>query len=276
MDGTFSGLGGTLTLTSDGALYGAGWDLTLPYGVDYDPAAALAADPVRIAEGVVSAAAGYNYGLYVTGDGALRFIGSSGIPFAERFAFDGRIREVFAAPDRDVFRLTDDAGDTWVWGNNLSGELEPYAATLRDVVDGVMLTQRWGKAVWRYMQHGDERRCKGSMLEICPWETLGELRRRVSESPAYRAVSAAYGENNVLIKYVKRSVSPWREIRSPNWSEEAYEREAFIDNAVPQRPGIRDQRIEAYCGEERDLTYSIGIYTVNHYLFSPIKAGKEI
>ena len=50
----------------------------------------------------------------------------------------------------------------------------------------------------------------------------------------------------------------------------------LIDNAVPQRPGIRDQRIEAYCGEERDLTYSIGIYTVNHYLFSPIKAGKEI
>ena len=68
---SFSGVGGMLTLTSDGVLYGVGWDLAFPYGVDYDPAAAMAAPPVRIAERVVSAAAGYNYGLYVTADGAL-------------------------------------------------------------------------------------------------------------------------------------------------------------------------------------------------------------
>lgn len=62
MDRVYTGSGGTLRLADDGVLSGAGWDLTLPYGVDYDPAAALAASPVKIAEGVISAAAGYNYG----------------------------------------------------------------------------------------------------------------------------------------------------------------------------------------------------------------------
>ena len=112
---TYQGVGGRLTLTAEGELYGAGWDLTLPYGVDYDPAAALAAKPVKIAGDVISAAAGYNYGLYVTSDGTLHFVGSSGIPYAERFSFDGRVREVFAEPDRDVFRLRDENDDTYVW-----------------------------------------------------------------------------------------------------------------------------------------------------------------
>ena len=59
-DRTLTGVGGRLTLTPTGELYGVGWDLAVPYGVDYDPADALAAPPVKIAEGVLSAAAGYN------------------------------------------------------------------------------------------------------------------------------------------------------------------------------------------------------------------------
>lgn len=78
---TYSSVSAVLTLMPEGTLYGAGWDLSLPYGADYDPAAALASPQLKIAEGVISAAAGYNYGLYVTEDGALHFIGSSGIPF---------------------------------------------------------------------------------------------------------------------------------------------------------------------------------------------------
>ncbi len=172
MDHVFSGLGGTLRLDDDGVLRGAGWDLSLPYGVDYDPAAALTAPPVKIAEDVISAAAGYNYGLYVTADGALHFIGSSGVPFAERFAFDGRVREVFAEPDRDVFRLKDEAGNTYTWGDNWSGRLQPLKLTPRAVLDDRTLTSRRGKAVWRYEQCGAEHRCRGLLLEHAPWEAV--------------------------------------------------------------------------------------------------------
>ena len=267
--------GGKLWLSKEGVLSGAGWDLSLPYGVDYDPAAALAAPPVKIAEGVISAAAGYNYGLYVTGDGALHFIGASGIPFAERFAFEGRITEVFAEPDRDVFRLKDKAGNTYIWGENWSGRLQPLELTPRAVLDDQRLVSRRGKAVWHYELHGAERRCRGLLLEHAPWEIRGELHRQVSENDEYRRLSMEYGENNLLLKYIQRSVSPDRDIRSENWSEADYESLEEGPSTVPHYPGVRNLRVEAYCGKERDIIYTIGIYTVNRYVFRPIRIEQE-
>ncbi len=271
----FSGVGGTLTLTSEGVLFGAGWDLVLPYGVDYDPAAALAAAPVKIAEGVVSAAAGYNYGLYVTEDGQLHFIGSSGIPFVERFAFEGRIREAFADPDRDVFRLTDENGDTYIWGDNWSGQLQRIKLTPRAVLDDQVITSRRGKAVWRYELNGVEQRCRGLLLEHAAWEIRGELRRQASERDEYRRLSATYGENNLMLKYIQCDLSQDRDIQSENWSEADYERLENGPSAVPQLPGVRNLRIEAYSGKERDFRYTVGIYTVNRVLFRPIKIKQE-
>ena len=274
-DRIWTGVGGRLTLTPDGSLYGAGWDLVLPYGVDYDPAAALAAPPVKIAEGVVRAAAGYNYGLYVTADGTLHFIGSSGVPFAQRFAFDEKIREVFAAPDRDVFRLTDENGDAWIWGDNWSGRLQPLKLTPRAVLDGQTLASRRGKAVYRYTLNGTEYRCKGLLLEHAAWEIRGELHRQISESAAYRRLSAEYGENNLLCKYIQRSVTEDRAIQSDNWSKAEYESLEEGPAAVPQFPGVRNLRLEAYCGKERDFHFTVGIYTVNRVLFRPIKIEQE-
>ena len=275
MDREFSGLGGTLWLSDEGVLFGAGWDLSLPYGADYDQAAAMAAPRVKIAEKVICAAAGYNYGLYVTEDGTLHFIGRSGIPFAERFAFDGQIRAVFAEPDRDVFRLTDASGEAWVWGNNLSGDLQPSKATPRAVLDAKTLTLRQGKAVWRYQKDGEEHRCRGLLLDHPGWEVLGELRRRVSEDADYRRLSAEYGENNLLLKYIRRGLSPSRDIRSENWSEEEYRSVEECPSAIPRLPGMRGLRLVAFCGKEQDLSYTVGIYTFNRYLFRPIKSEKE-
>lgn len=274
-DRTFTGVGGRLTLTAEGGLYGVGWDLTIPYGADYDPAAALAAPPVKIAEGVVSAAAGYNYGLYATADGSLHFVGNSGIPYAERFAFDGRVREVFADPDRDVFRLTDEADESWVWGDNWSGALQKTERTPRAVLDGQTLTQRRGKAVWRYQLDGKERRCKGLLLEVPGWETLGKLRRQVSESEDYRRLSAEYGENNLLLKYIRQGLSPDRDIQSENWSEEEYDGMEECPNAIPHQPGVRKLCLEAFCGRERIVTYTVGIYTINRHLFQPVKEERR-
>lgn len=267
----FSGVGGRLMLTPEGVLYGVGWDLRLPYGADYDPAAAMAAPPVRIAEGVISAAAGYNYGLYVTEDGALHFVGSSGLPFAERFSFDGQIREVWADPDRDAFRLKDEAGEAYVWGDNNTEILEPRRAVIRAVLDGQTVTRRMGRAIWRYRECGTERRSRGLLAEVPAWEVRAWLKRRVSEDAAYRALSDEYGEDNILLKYVRRDTSPQREIRSANWSETDYEKTPGKDNFVPGNPGIRERCIEAYFGVEFDLTYSVGIYTENRYLFEPVR-----
>jgi hypothetical protein len=275
MDRVFSGLGGTLRLDDDGVLRGAGWDLSLPYGVDYDPAAALTAPPVKIAEDVISAAAGYNYGLYVTADGALHFLGSSGVPYAEHFAFDGTIREVFAEPDRDVFRLTDEAGETYIWGDNYSGLLQKLALTPRAVLDGQTLTSRRGKAVYRYTLNGEEHRCRGLLLEHAPWEIRGELHRLVSESEEFRLLSEAWGERNLLLKYIQRSVSEDRDIRSENWSEEEYDSLEEGPAAVPRQPGVRKLRVDSYCGKERDVVYTIGIYTINRVMFRPIKMEQE-
>ena len=275
MDRVFSGLGGTLRLSENGVLSGVGWDLSIPYGVDYDPDAALTAPPVRIADDVISAAAGYDYGLYVTADGMLHFIGSSGIPYAERFAFDGRICEVFAKPDRDVFRLADKAGDSWVWGDNWSGALQKTERTPRAVLEGQTLIQRRGKAIWRYEQDGRECRRRGVLLEAPGWEILGELRRQVSQNDDYCRLSAEYGENNLLLKYIRQGLSPDRDIQTENWSEEEYDGVEECPNASPRRPGVRNLRLEAFCGRERNVTYTVGIYTINRYLFQPVKNEKE-
>ena len=32
-------------------------------------------------------------------------VGDAGLPFKERFSFDGKIKEVFAEPDRDIFSV---------------------------------------------------------------------------------------------------------------------------------------------------------------------------
>ena len=268
-DREFRGEGGTLTLSSEGILYGAGWDLVYAYGVDYDPAAALSAPPVKIAETVVSAAAGYNYGLYVTADGTLHFIGDSGIPYAERFAFDGRIRRVFAEADRDVFSLEDDKGDTWRWGCNFAFDLADRLLVPRAVLDDQVVTVKKGLAIWYYEADGRTHYRKGILCENVGSSTLGRLRRLAIRHEGYRRLSAQYGEDNMMLKYVLRNRSPKREIRSPDWSEEAYERAE--DGDIPFGPQVVNRHQCAYCGTAEDLTYSIGIYTENRYLFQPVK-----
>ena len=265
----FHGDGGILMLSADGILCGVGWNLVYAYGVDYDPSAALSAPPVKIAENVVSAAAGYNYGLYVTADGKLHFIGDSGIPYAERFAFDGRIRRVFAEADRDVFSLEDEKGDIWRWGCNLGFDLEDKIMKPRAVLDAQVITAKRGKAIWCYEAEGRTHYCKGILHENLGSSALGKLKQWTARQKEYRCLSAQYGEDNMLLKYVLRSRSPKREIRSPNWSEEAYERAE--DVGFPFGPQVVNRRKYACCGTEEELTYSIGIYTMNRFLFQPIK-----
>ena len=268
-DFEFHGEGGTLTLSAKGILNGAGWDLVYAYGVDYDPVAALSAPPVKIAENVISAAAGYNYGLYVTADGILHFIGDSGIPYAERFAFDGRIRRVFAEADRDVFSLEDEKGDIWRWGCNFASELADRLTVPRAVLDDQVVTAKRGKAIWCYEAEGQTHYYKGILYENVGSSALATLRQRAVLHEEFRHLSAQYGADNMMLKYVLRNRSPKREIRSPDWSEEAYER--CEDVGFPFGPQVVNRRQFAYSGTAEELTYSIGIYTENRYLFQPIK-----
>lgn len=268
-DQEFHGEGGTLTLSAEGILCGAGWDLVYAYGVDYDSSAALSAPLVKIAENVVSAAAGYNYGLYVTADGTLHFIGDSGIPYAERFAFNGRIRQVFAEADRDVFSLEDEKGDIWRWGCNFACDLADRGTVPRAVLDDQVVTAKRGKAIWCYEAEGRIHYYKGILYENVGSSALGKLKQWAIQQKEYRHLSAQYGEDNMLLKYVLRNRSPKREICSPDWSEDAYERAEDVD--FPFGPQVMNRRQCAYCGTAEELTYSIGIYTENRYLFQPIK-----
>ena len=265
----FQGEGGILTLSAEGILSGAGWDLVYAYGVDYDSAAALSAPLVKIAENVVSAAAGYNYGLYVTSDGTLHFIGNSGIPYAERFAFDGRIRRVFAEADRDVFSLEDEKGDIWRWGCNFACDLADRLTVPRAVLDDHVVTAKRGKAIWCYEAEGRTHYCKGILYENVGSSALATLRQWAILHEEFRHLSAQYGADNMMLKYVLRNRSPKREICSPDWSEEAYERAE--DVGFPFGPQVVNRHLCAYCGTAEELTYSIGIYTENRYLFQPIK-----
>ena len=268
-DQEFHGEGGTLTLSAEGILNGVGWNLVYAYGVDYDPVAALSAPPVKIAENVVSAAAGYNYGLYVTADGTLHFIGDSGIPYAERFAFEGRIRRVFAEANRDVFLLEDEKGDIWRWGCNFASDLTDRIMKPQAVLDDQVVTAKSGKAIWCYEVEGQTHYYKGILYENVGCSALATLRQRAVLHEEFRRLSAQYGEDNMLLKYVLRSRSPKHEICSPNWSEDAYERAE--DVGFPFGPQVVNRRLCAYCGTAEELTYSIGIYTENRYLFQPIK-----
>ena len=268
-DQVFHGEGGVLMLSAEGILNGTGWDLVYAYGVDYDPSAALSAPPVKIAENVVSAAAGYNYGLYVTADGKLHFIGDSGIPYAERFAFDGRIRRVFAEADRDVFSLEDEKGDIWHWGCNFACNLADRLKVPRAVLDDHVVTAKRGKLIWCYETEGQTHYRKGILYENIGSSALGKLKQWAIRQKEYRRLSAQYGEDNMLLKYVLRNRSSKREICSPDWSEEAYERAE--DVGFPFGPQVVNRRKYACCGTEEELTYSIGIYTINRFLFQPIK-----
>ena len=275
MDREYSGEGGKLILSDSGVLYGSGWDLTYAYGVEYSEEKAKAADPVMIAANVISAAAGYNYALYVTGDGKLHFIGDSGIPFKERFSFDGRIKEVFAKPDRNEFRLIDENGVSYAWGDNQSAGIFPLKQTIRAVVNDQIVTLKDGYLIWAYKQDGEERRCAGTLMNYPSSEKRGLVRMRLRYTKLLKDLCREYGPENLLYKYVLRSKSELRELVSPNWSPREYEKLNVCDLPHPHGPGITDIRHEAYWGVEKDYTYSVGIYSINYIIYNPIKIDAQ-
>ena len=270
----FYGEGGRLTLTEDGVLYGAGWNLTFPYSVDYSEEKAKAAAPVKIAENVTDAAAGFNYAIYVTDDGKLHFVGDSGIPFRERFSFDGVIRGVSAEPDRDVFYLTDENGDRYVFGYNAEGSLVPLEYTIHGVFDNQVVTMRDGVLVWIYKQDGKECRKIGPLLNYFLMEIRGVLRMRISRTKFYRDIVREYGEDNIEVKYVLRSKSEKRRIKSADWTNDLRSLE-LLNDYIPHGRGITDIRRGPYIGIERDYTYSLGLLTINYFVYKPVKLDKS-
>ena len=192
MEREFYGEGGRLVLTDSGRLYGSGWNLTFLYSADYSEEKAKAAAPVLLAENVISAAAGYNYALFVTDDGTLHFVGDSGIPYKERFSFEGKVREVYAEPDRDVFRLTDENGDRYIFGENRLGEIRPLIYRVHAVLDNQVVTLRDGELVWIYKQDGTECRRIGLLRNYLTFSQRGLLRMRISQTEIYQKLSSAW------------------------------------------------------------------------------------
>lgn len=115
----FAGNSGVLILTREGTLYGWGNNSQGQYGIVQQDMILDA--PQKIAENVRSAAAGYNYSIYVTEEGQTVLLGNSGIPYIERFQGFDHAAEVYAAPDKDVFWIVSQTGGLYVWGQNNDG-----------------------------------------------------------------------------------------------------------------------------------------------------------
>lgn len=80
-----------------------------------------------VAENVISAAAGYNYSIYLDRKGKIYFLGNSGIPFKKRFEQGNLVfKNVYAATDNDIFGAETQNGDFYVWGDNHSELIENF------------------------------------------------------------------------------------------------------------------------------------------------------
>ena len=78
-----------------------------------------------IAENVISAAAGYNYSIYLDSSGQVHFLGNSGIPFKERFSQGDLVfKSVYANTDIDIFGAENSDGNFYIWGDNHSELIE--------------------------------------------------------------------------------------------------------------------------------------------------------
>ena len=206
----------------------------------------------------------------MTDDGKLHFVGDSGIPFKERFSFDGVIRGVSAEPDRDVFYLTDENGDRYFFGANPEGSVVPLESIIHAVYNDQVVTRRDGVLVWIYKQDGKECRKIGTLLNYFLMETRGVLRMRISRTEFYRDIAREYGEDNIEVKYVLRSKSEKRRIKSADWTDDLHSLEVLNDH-VPHGRGITDVRMGPYKGIERDYHYSLGLLTTNTFVYRPVK-----
>ena len=106
---------GVLVLLGDGRLFGFGNNTQgqyCPHRIGEK-----IATPEKIADNVISAAAGYNYSIYLDANGKVHFLGNSGIPFKERFdQSDFVFKEVYAKNNKDVFWAVDKNYKIYTWG----------------------------------------------------------------------------------------------------------------------------------------------------------------
>ncbi|MDE7432566.1 MAG: hypothetical protein K2N34_11735, partial [Lachnospiraceae bacterium] len=119
----YAGCNHVLILTGKGALYGIGKNDSGQLGIHEKKEFTA---PHLLARNVKSAAAGYDYSIYVTNEGEVKLLGIG--EYAERFKGFSNAEEVFARNDRNVFWIKDANGQIYAFGENIDilGNREPH------------------------------------------------------------------------------------------------------------------------------------------------------
>ena len=192
-----AGYDGILILLGDGRLFGFGNNTQGQYCPCH--IGEKIEKPEKIADGVISAAAGYNYSLYLDTDGKIHFLGNSGIPFKERFTQgDLVLKEVYAKNDIDIFGAEDIYGNFYIWGDNHSEQIEPIVVEHIMDLETIETQQVIGKLTLEVKEHYFSDYARIHFNDFFPLSEK-ELEYSIKMKSDYKSFSKLYSEYNLEI-----------------------------------------------------------------------------
>ena len=256
---------GVLVLLSNGQLFGLGNNTQGQYcprriGEYIDK-------PEKIADGVISAAAGYNYSLYLDSNGKVHFLGNSGVPYKERFdQCDFVFKKVFACNYSDIFGVEDIDGNFYVWGDNRESLIEnlkeenvreffDYEVSSFDIIERsceITAYSDYGTS-WSYYEFYYDKEDEEENEKILS-NKLNEIENKIKYE-----FSKNFGlyENNL-----------WVNLRLTNRRDIKWH---ISDEDIPDLPGYGSFDDVSFVSEKYETvgTYEPEIYLVNRYIFQP-------
>lgn len=245
------GYDGVLVLLGDGRLFGFGNNTQGQYcprriGEKIDT-------PEKIADNVISVAAGYNYSIYLDANGKLHFLGNSGIPFKERFDQGSLIfKEVYAKNNKDVFWAVDKNGEVYIWGTikdsrRLLKKFEPIETQF------TTYESSW----WRYCDSYETQTDTYVFDSHSKYHRLDDITLSIKSRPDYIKFSKKYGEDNLQIVFSTLE----KEFINSNFYDN-------YDHFIEEGKSFREANYIVVLQPE--------VYFLNRYIFQPVKIISDI
>ena len=244
------GYDGVLVLLGDGRLFGFGNNTQGQYcprriGEKIDK-------PEKIADNVISAAAGYNYSLYLDAEGKVHFLGNSGIPFKERFEQGNLVfKEVYAKNNDDIFWVVDEAGKSYIWG--VINHNKKFLKKLQSVKTKLTV---WNKRYWEWDSYKTQKYYREE-FNHSSYYGLDDIKLWLKSGSDYKGFINEYGEDNLQIEF---SILEKKIIDSKCKEEEDYANEEGID----------------FNENNYIVTLQPVVYFLNRYIFQPLETKSEI
>lgn len=265
----FAGNSGVLILTQEGILYGWGNNSQGQYGIGQQDM--ILDIPQKIAENVRSAAAGYNYSIYVTAEGQTVVMGNSGIPYIERFQGFAHASEVYAASDKDVFWIVSQDGNLYVWGQNNDGGIMSKTQTECFCFEPQEIKVEYRDSI--YEIHRVETKNRRGVIGLKHSrgfsnldDKLKEISFELKKTKTYEEYRRKFGEDNLNIEFKQmKNVVVSSEEKNDNYSR--LENNKDFGTA----PFTQDTITDIYSRKRTQKeTYIPTIRMENRYIFNPV------